>query len=728
MADAGGGKTKPLPVTGRERATAYDDETKYKLLQKEFEAYKLKCDPDTVKNVSVRLDLPLSGRFPADILAKIDTLNADHEELQLLKPQLASIPALQASSDILDAVITNLSAGSKLKTEIPTIVSQLVAGNGLLRNNAVSDTATLASRDAEIARLTQLNQTLDRELQEAKVQKGVAEGSAGRKDDKILELTADIEELNKRVGPAASSDATIQRLDAELVEERLNLERQQNESIALQVRITSLDKELAHEKNQKDAFADQAVELTEQIDTTNGEMAGTLALLGDQEKLVADERKKTQKLTAYIMELGGMIAEVPDILSAGWLMKPLLKISLMSERPTLFNFDGLDADNLKLIQGHLQKFDMAMLALYKHQKKNLLELAELELDNKAQTSAVQVKDDMINDYAAYQTVLSYGIIDMADHLKWTMAGLKANSPIRRPELVAGERWHAGKKQILDLVIQFEGELVKVSEQRTLNIENAKEIARLKAPPTFTPLTPADVANPLLHDEIDELKVELRSQRSENVECQRKMQVLDMEIVTLKNDARSAGRARTTKRHSSESEDDTPPETPRTRTSDTVDSVKLRGLLIQLQHLLGPDFGGANYFDIDRLTWDVIDVFKRDIPMAYHKVFILALNKHASVDDTTEISDTSFSYNLYSFLIGRIPPTNTSRRRKESEDIAWEGEGDDHLSPLRPLPSRPLLPEEPRTPSKGPDVAKDKKDACMPILQLLTDLKLMHSCM
>jgi hypothetical protein len=239
---------------------------------------------------------------------------------------------------------------------------------------------------------------------------------------------------------------------------------------------------------------------------------------------------------------------------------------------------------------------------------------------------------------------------------------------------------------------------------------------------------------MFQKENDRLTSELRSKTSENEEYQRRIAVLEMENVGLRNDARSAEGARTTKRHISGLEDGISPETPRTRASDTVDSVKLHGLLMQLHRLLGPDFGGHEHFDIDRLRWDVIDVFKRDIPMTYHKVFILALNKHASVEDTTDISDTSFSYNLYSYLIGTRPPSKTSRRRKDDEDIAWEGEGEDHLSdddkpglPLLTLPSPSLL-KEPPAASKEPPVVKPGTDACMPILQLLTDLKLMHACM
>jgi hypothetical protein len=678
MAEAGGGKLKPFPGTGnpREKAAAYDEETKFKNLQ---------------KDVANRLDLSLSERNPTDILAKLDTLKAEHVELQLLKSQLASLPALQEASDILDTVIKNLSATLKPKAEIPTIVSQLVAGNGQLRNNAVSNEMTLESRtqigmfrpirmdhtnclqvaiksiqfnDAEIARLhkalqdanavsiehTQLkkdvgrltaqvallpalsaaSKTLDAvierlggksavkdqdiptlveqlmfsyvglqqkagedafKLQEAIVQQGVAASNAGRSDETISTLRAEIAELGKKAVEESSTDE-IRRLNEEIVAQRLTVERHQNESIALQGRITSLDKELANEKNHKEAFADQAVELTEQIKVKNGEMLGFLQLLAAQEKLVTDERTKTQKLTDYIMELGGMISEVPDILSASWLMKPLPKTVWMSERPALFQFDGLDTANLKLMQGRLQKFDEAMLALYRRLKKSLEEHEELKLDIQAQTSAIKVKNEMIDNYDAYKSVLALGIIDMADHLNWIMAGLKAESAIRRPVLVAGERWHAGKKQILDLVIQFEGNLVKVSTQRTLNIAYAAEIKKLKEQPTFTPLTSGDVVKPILHEDNERLTTELKTARSENAACQSRISVLEIEIAGLKRDALTAEGARIT----SHTEDDAYPDTSWPRTSDTVDSEKLHGLLLRLQYLVGPDFGHHKYFE------------------------------------------------------------------------------------------------------------------------------------
>jgi hypothetical protein len=139
----------------------------------------------------------------------------------------------------------------------------------------------------------------------------------------------------------------------------------------------------------------------------------------------------------------------------------------------------------------------------------------------------------------------------------------------------------------------------------------------------------------------------------------------------------------------------------------VDSDKLRGLLLQLQHLVGPHFGGDVYFDLDHLTHDVIDEFKRDIPMANQKAFILVLNHYASVEDEDNISDTSFRYNLYSYLIGKQPPSTTSRRRREHEEIATEGESTDHHSdddkpglPKLTFPSLPLLRDEPRVESKG----------------------------
>jgi hypothetical protein len=370
------------------------------------------------------------------------------------------------------------------------------------------------------------------------------------------------------------------------------------------------------------------------------------------------------------------------------------------------------------MQGHLQKFDEAMLDLYRRLKKSLEEYAELELDIQARNNTIKVKDDMIKDYEAYKSVLALGIIDMADHLNWIMAGLKAEKAIRRPVLVEGERWQPGKKQILDLVIQFEGNLVKISTQRTLNIAYAAEIKKLKEPPTVTPLTPGDVANSLFQADNDKLTTELRTART-------KIERLETEIAGLKDDALTAEGARIT----SHTEDDAYPDTSWTRTSDTVDSEKLHGLLLQLQHLVGPDFGDHKYFDVDSLTHDVVDIFKRDIPKESKKAFILALNEYASVEETDEISDTAFHYNLFSYLIGTRPRSKTSRRRRVQEEFATEGGGEDHISEdegsaVLALPSPSLLPAA----SKELPVLKRGSDACMPILQLLTDLKLMHACM
>ena len=140
--------------------------------------------------------------------------------------------------------------------------------------------------------------------------------------------------------------------------------------------------------------------------------------------------------------------------------------------------------------------------------------------------------------------------------------------------------------------------MKVSTQRTLNIANTAEITQLKAQPTFVPVTAADVTTPMLHAEIDKLTQELRLQMSQNAQCQIKIRDLESEIVGLKDDPPSAGHARTAYIPTDSTYDATPPTTPRTVTTDTVDSEKLRGLLVQLQHLVGPHFGGDMYFDID----------------------------------------------------------------------------------------------------------------------------------
>jgi hypothetical protein len=149
--------------------------------------------------------------------------------------------------------------------------------------------------------------------------------------------------------------------------------------------------------------------------------------------------------------------------------------------------------------------------------------------------------------------------------------------------------------------------------------------------------------------------------------------------------------------------------------------------------VGPDFGHHKYFDVDSLTHDVLDVFKRDIPKESKKAFILALNEYASVEETDEISDTAFQYNLFSYLIGTRPPSKTSRRRRAHEEFATEGGGEDHISEdegsaVLALPSPSLLRKEHPAASKELPVLKPGSDACMPILQLLTDLKLMHACM
>ena len=683
--DAGSQKTEVERLTGALAA-----------LQKDFDAYKLKYNENSeailqteLDGISDRVGLPHT-HFEDAMFGKLDELLAGKDTLSALQAQVGP---LQAASDILDTVITNLSATLKPKSEIPNIVSQLVAGN-------VSDTTTLEARDAEIAHL---HKTME------------------DSDEIIRTLRAEIAESGKKAIDESSNDE-VKRLNEEIVAQRLTVEANQNEAAAHRKEIAELKGHIAHEKSQNEAFE-------RQIQKNNGDMASTLTLLSAQEKLATDERTKTQKLTAYIMELGGMISEVPDILSSGWLKHELSKTVWMSERPTLFRFDGLDAANLKLMQGHLQKFDEAMLDLYRRLKKTLADHEELKLDIQAQTSAIKVKDDMIDDYAAYQTVLSHGIIDMADHLKWIMAGLTANSAIRRPALVVGERWQVGKKQILDLVIRFEGELVKVSEQRALNIANATEIARLSAPSSFTTLKPADMLDPLLQQDNDRLTAELRSKTSENVVCKDALSVLEHENLSLRNDLDRLTSGRTKRTSTDDTGDDSDVDTP--RKTDTVDSDKLRGLLFRLQQLVGPHFEGDTYLDVDSLMHDIADLFVRSIPQTKKSEFIHILDEYASVD--MQHLDTSLQYYLVRYFVGTRPPSNISRRRKgheSTEEITREGETAGHESDSDKIefPLRPLVEGTPRSASKGSVAVNQRSDACMPILQLLTDLKLMHACM
>ena len=236
---------------------------------------------------------------------------------------------------------------------------------------------------------------------------------------------------------------------------------------------------------------------------------------------------------------------------------------------------------------------------------------------------------------------------------------------------------------------------------------------------------------MYQEDNDRLTAELRSKTSEIVACKDALSVTEDENLSLRNELARLKSLRTTRTFTDDAGDDSHFDTP--RETDTVDYEKLRGLLIQLQYLVGPDFGDHKYFDFDRLTHDVIDVFRRDIPMADQKAFIRALNSYAAVEDTEEISDTTFTYNLYSYLIGKQPPSTTSRRRKgpaSIEEIATEGEtgGHESDSEKNKVPLQKVVEGTLRSASKGSVVVNMKSEACMPILQLLTDLKLMHACM
>ena len=114
---------KTTDATSREKGAVYDEETRFQRLQKEFDTFRLKCDPDTVKNVANRLDLSLEDRSPAKILGKIDTLNAE----------VSSLPALQSASDKLAAVVLKLGPGVKFDSDIAQMVDQLVTSNGALK-------------------------------------------------------------------------------------------------------------------------------------------------------------------------------------------------------------------------------------------------------------------------------------------------------------------------------------------------------------------------------------------------------------------------------------------------------------------------------------------------------------------------------------------------------------------------------------------------------------------
>ena len=129
MADAGGVKT--TLKSPQEKGLEYDQETRYKELQKRFETYRrvhseeYKQLQDDLKLIGKRVDLSDSELFTVNITEKIDTLNAEHEELERLRPQLASILALKAASDKLDAVVLVLGGTATVDSDVAGLVNQL---------------------------------------------------------------------------------------------------------------------------------------------------------------------------------------------------------------------------------------------------------------------------------------------------------------------------------------------------------------------------------------------------------------------------------------------------------------------------------------------------------------------------------------------------------------------------------------------------------------------------
>ena len=277
--------------------------------------------------------------------------------------------------------------------------------------------------DVQIFELEAGEATLKKQLLEQTTQRGVAQSDVVRCENRITTLTADLVEMERLstlaekqkalVPPSTSNE--INTLRAEIAACRLQL-------------VAFHSSERAHLQKQSD-LEKQTEDLTKQIGTKNEEMSATLILLAGQETLVGEERIKIKNLTTYIMELGRLISEVPDLLSSGWDLKPVPATAIMSTRQGIMQCDSLEAANLKLMQGHLQVFDVAVKTLHAHQKQTLEDIADLQLENNALGRELDSQKISIKQYTEYQTLLTLGIIDMADHLKWTMAGLRGQDKI-----------------------------------------------------------------------------------------------------------------------------------------------------------------------------------------------------------------------------------------------------------------------------------------------------------
>ena len=124
--------------------------------------------------------------------------------------------------------------------------------------------------------------------------------------------------------------------------------------------------------------------------------------------------------------------------------------------------------------------------------------------------------------------------------------------------------------------------------------------------------------------------------------------------------------------------------------------------------MGPDFRDGKHFDIDRLIHDVVDIFNRDIPRENKRGFILTLNKHVAVSEET--LDTSLHYYLYNYLQGGRP----RRRARAPEGIEEIHEVADDVFKVS---------DKPLGITSGTPHSKHTR---MPILKLLTDLKMMHA--
>ena len=180
MADAGGSKASkllrlpPKPEPGaRERAAEYESNR-----LNNIELDRLRKQRDTiVANLAVGDE---SG-----IIGEINVLHQDRDELQKLKPQVASLekikdifleedidaiilaiqskdaqivklPALQAASDKLEAVAGKLGPGVDKEVDIAGIVGKMLDDNLAFRNQTRGNTLKLAANDTEIARLMAL--------------------------------------------------------------------------------------------------------------------------------------------------------------------------------------------------------------------------------------------------------------------------------------------------------------------------------------------------------------------------------------------------------------------------------------------------------------------------------------------------------------------------------------------------------------------------------------------